>query len=220
MQILHVEGFEQRILYNAAKAYSIQLESGENYPALQPVIALTIADFRMFPEIEDIITRFILTERNYLIDYPVGDLELVFIELPKFEKSLNELSTLTEKWIYFLNNARKLNEIPPTMSNVAEIEQAFVMANKAGLSPEELDELEHQVMFIQDQRGAITSARREGREEGREETRLAIARQLLAKLSDAEIAQLTQLPIDPVHLPLEPFGLTDQLDSVGVQRDC
>ena len=48
MQVLNVEGFEKRILYNAAKAYSIQLETGENYNLLNPVIALTITDFTMF----------------------------------------------------------------------------------------------------------------------------------------------------------------------------
>jgi predicted transposase/invertase (TIGR01784 family) len=48
MQVLNVEGFEKRILYNATKAYSIQLDSGEDYKLLEPVIALTITDFEMF----------------------------------------------------------------------------------------------------------------------------------------------------------------------------
>ncbi|MEY3867750.1 MAG: hypothetical protein RLZZ338_1641, partial [Cyanobacteriota bacterium] len=47
MQVLNVEGFEKRILYNASKAYSIQLETGEDYTLLNPVIALTITDFEM-----------------------------------------------------------------------------------------------------------------------------------------------------------------------------
>ena len=68
MQVLNVEGFEKRILYNAAKAYSIQLTSGQEYPRLNPVIALTITDFEMFAEIEAIISRFILKEKTYLID--------------------------------------------------------------------------------------------------------------------------------------------------------
>ena len=68
MQVLNVEGFEKCILYNAAKAYSIQLTSGQEYPRLNPVIALTITDFEMFAEIEAIISRFILKEKTYLID--------------------------------------------------------------------------------------------------------------------------------------------------------
>jgi predicted transposase/invertase (TIGR01784 family) len=66
MQVLNLEGFEKRILYNAAKVYSIQLSTGDDYPLLNPVIALTITDFLMFPEIEPVISRFILKEKQQL----------------------------------------------------------------------------------------------------------------------------------------------------------
>ncbi|MDY7003574.1 MAG: PD-(D/E)XK nuclease family transposase [Cyanobacteriota bacterium] len=74
------------MLYNAAKAYSTQLDSGEDYTLLNPVIALTITDFEMFSGLDKIISRFLLKEKDYLIDYPVYDIELVFVELPKFTK--------------------------------------------------------------------------------------------------------------------------------------
>ena len=65
------------------------------------------------------------------------------------------LETLTEKWIYFLKHAPDLQTIPEIMGDIPEIQQAFAIANQANLSPEELEELEHQAIFIQDQRGAI-----------------------------------------------------------------
>ncbi len=34
MQVLNLEGFEKRILYNAAKSYSTQLSSGDDYTLL------------------------------------------------------------------------------------------------------------------------------------------------------------------------------------------
>ena len=34
MQVLNVEGFEKRILYNAAKTYSTQLGTGDDYTLL------------------------------------------------------------------------------------------------------------------------------------------------------------------------------------------
>jgi len=86
MQVLNVEGFEKRILYNAAKAYSIQLDTGVDYTLLNPVIALTITDFEMFPNLDKVISRFVLKERDYLVDYLIYDIELVFVELPKFGK--------------------------------------------------------------------------------------------------------------------------------------
>jgi predicted transposase/invertase (TIGR01784 family) len=203
MQVLNIAGFEKRILYNAAKAYSIQLNTGEHYPSLDPVIALTITDFVMFPEIEAVISRFILKEKTYLIDYLINDLELVFVELPKFQRSLNQLSTLTEKWIYFLSHAKDLSTVPPTMGAVEEIEQAFAMANRATLTEDELDELEHQLIFIQDQRGAITKATeqgiQQGIQQGRQETQLQIARQLLGRMEDEAIAQATGLTIADIQ---------------------
>ncbi|MFH0775087.1 MAG: Rpn family recombination-promoting nuclease/putative transposase, partial [bacterium] len=36
MQVLNVEGFEKRVLYNAAKAYSTQLPKGEDFTTLEP----------------------------------------------------------------------------------------------------------------------------------------------------------------------------------------
>jgi predicted transposase/invertase (TIGR01784 family) len=199
MQVLNIEGFEKRILYNAAKSYSIQLNTGQDYPTLNPVIALTITDFMMFPEIEPVITRFILKEKDYLIDYPVYDLELVFVELPKFQQPLAALHTLTEKWIYFLQHAQDLRTVPTVMENVPEIQQAFEIANQANLSGEELEELEHQRMFIQDQRGAITKATQQGVQQGQQEAQLTIAKRLLSMMEDSQIVEVTGLPLPAIQ---------------------
>ena len=89
MQVLNVEGFEQRVLYNAAKAFSTQLDIGEDYTLLNPVIALTITDFEMFQDLDAVISRFVLREKHDLTDYSIDGLELVFVELPKFHQALN-----------------------------------------------------------------------------------------------------------------------------------
>ena len=166
MQVLNVESFEKRILYNATKAYSVQLKSGENYNLLNPVIALTITDFQMFEHLETVISRFCIKEKNNLVDYLADELEFVFVELPKFNKTLPELETLTDKWIYFMKTARTLSYVPEELGNVPELRQAFAIANEANLEPDELEDLERREIFIQDQRGAITKATRLGMEEG------------------------------------------------------
>ena len=166
MQVLNVESFEKRILYNATKAYSVQLKSGENYNLLNPVIALTITDFQMFEHLETVISRFCIKEKNNLVDYLADELEFVFVELPKFDKTLAELETLTDKWIYFMKTARTLSYVPEELGNVPELRQAFAIANEANLEPDELEDLERREIFIQDQRGAITKATRIGIEQG------------------------------------------------------
>jgi predicted transposase/invertase (TIGR01784 family) len=191
MQVLNVEGFEKRILYNAAKAYSIQLDTGVDYTLLNPVIALTITDFEMFPNLDKVISRFVLKERDYLVDYLIYDIELVFVELPKFDKKLEELETITDKWIYFIKNAKSLEVVPEEMGEVQAIKKAFEVANRADLTRQELEDLEHQEIYIQDQRNAITKAVKQKASE--------IAKGLLDVLDEATIAQTTGLTMEEIQ---------------------
>jgi predicted transposase/invertase (TIGR01784 family) len=218
MQVLNIEGFEKRILYNAAKAFSTQLGIGEDYTLLDPVIALTITDFEMFPEINQLTSRFILKEKDFLIDYPIYDIELVFVELPKFNKEIEKLETLADKWLYFMKRARQLEIVPETMNLVPEIRQAFEMANEVNLTPEQIEDMEMQEMFIHDQRNAIKKAlnqgieqgRQEGRHEGRQEgleqgleqgkiaAKLEMARKLLDILDDGAVSRASGLSLEEV----------------------
>ena len=206
MQVLNIEGFEKRILYNAAKAYSTQLGVGQDYNLLDPVIALTITDFEMFPEMNQLISRFILKEKDFLIDYPIYDIELVFVELPKFDKEVDRLETLADKWLYFLKCARQLDVVPESMNLVPEIKQAFAIANEVNLTPEQIEDMEMQEMFIHDQRNAIKKALNQGRQEGLDEgvehgkvlAKLEMARKLLDVLDDEAISQASGLSVEEV----------------------
>jgi len=208
MQVLTVEGFEKRVLYNATKTYSAQLNKGDDYEILSPVIALTITDFEMFDDIDRPISWFVLKEKESSVEYPISDLELVFVELPKFKVPLDSLETLTDKWIYFLQNAKDLSAVQDSMGSGAEIRQAFDIANQAGLTREELDLIERQLMYIQDKRGALTHATRvareqgleQGLEQGRQDMQRSIAQNLLQTLDNAAINQITGLTLDEIRL--------------------
>jgi len=154
MQVLNVPGMEKRVLYNAAKEYSNQLSQGQDYQMLNPVIALTLTDFIMFPELgpEQVISRFALMEKSQMIAYPQGDVELVFVELPKFHAGLEELRTLTDKWLYFVSSAAGLQEVPEKLGAVTEIGDAFGIAETARLTPEEDHALELKLRWIADQK--------------------------------------------------------------------
>jgi len=199
MQVLNVESFGKRVLYNAAKTYASQLQKGQGYRMLQPVIALTLTDFEMFENSDRLISRFVYKEETTNFKYTDNNMELVFIELPKFTKELSQLETLADKWIYFMKYANTLTQVPQTMDIVPEIHQAFDIANQVNLNPDELEELEQQEMFIYDQQGVIIKAKREGGEEARQEEKLAIARQLLDRLDDETISQTTGLSIEEIR---------------------
>ncbi|WP_341733071.1 Rpn family recombination-promoting nuclease/putative transposase [Microcoleus sp. EPA2] len=199
MQVLNVQSFGKRVFYNAAKTYAFQLQAAQGYRLLKPVIALTITDFEMFPESEDFSSRFVLKEVNKNFTYPENDLDLVFVELPKFTKQEDQLETLADKWIYFMKNARILTSVPETMDSIPEIHQAFDIANQARLTREELEDLDRREQFIYDQQGAIIKAVQEGIEQGMREKAIAIAQQLLSRLDDRTISQTTGLSVEDVR---------------------
>jgi predicted transposase/invertase (TIGR01784 family) len=210
MQVLNVLGFEKRVLYNAAKAFSIQLGVGEDYTLLNPVIALTITDFEMFADHERIISRYRLKEKDDLTDYS-DDIELVFVELPKFTKPLDQLETLVEKWLYFLKSANELEAVPAKMQGVPALDHAFTVAQQSKLSRKELEILEKRQMFLHDNRNAILKAKQDGRKEGEQKGRqegrkegeraktLEIAWQLLDVLDEETISQKTGLTVAEVQ---------------------
>lgn len=198
MQVLNVKGFEQRILYNAAKSYSRQLQEGEDYALLNPVIALTLTDFTLF-EGKAVCSRFLLLEKERFIQYR-DDIELIFFELPKFTKDERQLETIQDKWLYFVQNAGHLSLVPKALDE-APIREAFAIANTAALTPEELEQQERRHDFIRLQRGAQKKAFDEGqalgiakgRAEGEQAKAITVARNLLTILDDAAIAAATGL---------------------------
>lgn len=62
--------------------------------------------------------------------------------------------------LYFLKYARQLDTVPEMRRNVPAIAAAFMVANEADLTAEELEDLEHREIFIHDQRNAILKATR------------------------------------------------------------
>lgn len=195
MQVLNVAGFEKRVLYNAAKAYSIQLGVGDDYTLLNPVIALTITDFEMFPHSPKVISTFALREKEEMTSYS-DDIELVFVELPKFKKSLDGLDSLSDKWIYFLSNANDLESVPVSMQQEPAINHAFQVAQQSQLSRDELETLEKRARVLHDYHNAIAFAEGKARQEGKEEAALEIARQLLDILDLETIALKTGLSLE------------------------
>ena len=176
MQVLPHEGFEKRILYNAAKNYSQQLDSGDKYELLNPIIALTIVDFIMFDDTDKVITYFKLIEKDEFINYS-DDIELIFIELPKFKKDIKECKTIQDKWIYFIKNAGSLEFIPKNLDK--EIKKALEIVNEANLTKEELEIQHKRKEFIMIQKSAIQKAKNEGLKEGEKKAKIEMAKGML-----------------------------------------
>jgi predicted transposase/invertase (TIGR01784 family) len=199
MQVLNYDGFEKRVLYNMTKNYSQQLQKGEDYHLLNSVIALTIVNFKMF-EYEKYKSNYILLEKEEFTKYS-GDVELIFIELPKFKKSLEECKDIEDKWLYFIKHSEDLSVIPKNCEN--EIKDAYEIANTANFSLDELELQRKRKEFIYIQRNSIEKAKREGHQEGFEEGKkqrdIEIAKNLLLSKVDLEtISRSTGLTIEEI----------------------
>jgi predicted transposase/invertase (TIGR01784 family) len=166
MQILTHPGFEKRVLYNTAKNYSMQLVKGERYSLLKPVIALSIVNFDMFPENNDIINYFKVLNKKDFSNYS-DDIELVFVELNKFNKSLEECKNIQDNWMFFLKNAGELDFIPTDLPK--SVKTAYEVSNEAGMSIKELDLQHKKQEFINIQVGSLQLAQEQGLKKGMKE---------------------------------------------------
>jgi len=193
--IIHTEALEKRVMYYVSKAYSQQLNRAEDYPKLNQVIFLGFLDFVLFKENASYTTRHLILEESTNGHY-FKDFDLNFVELPKFEKSLKELSDVKEKWIYFVKNAGDLTIIPKEMEEPKEIREAFEVANQLSWTKEELDAYDKKGIYIQDERGRIEFAK----EEGKMEKALEIAKSMLNKgISIDIIAETTGLAKEEIE---------------------
>jgi predicted transposase/invertase (TIGR01784 family) len=194
MQLLHVEGFEKRVVYNVAKAYAMQHRGGDDYPTLNDVVGVTICDFVLWPEKDEqsafqipMLSLWRMQEQHRGA-LGLSQLRFAFLELPKYTAS-SAPRTLVEKWAYFFREAKNVEVVPPVLAEQPFLE-AFEVARVAHFTPEEWDAYDRAKIAEQDARGALTMAKRqahdeghqEGRREGLQEGRLLEKRAMLEKL--------------------------------------
>lgn len=178
MQVLNVEAFEKRVVYNVAKAYSAQLGVGETYPDLNDVIGVTICDFELWPDDSDsdapsvpMLSRWRMVEQHNQRK-GMGQLQFVFLELPKYD-ARRPPQTMVEKWAYFFRETGNLDVVPEVLSE-SPFTEALEQAKAAGFTEAEWEAYIRAGMAIQDERGALSVAKREGRKEGEEAGREAL----------------------------------------------
>jgi len=168
MQVLNVEAFEKRVMYNVAKAYTNQLDAGQVYPELNDVIGISICDFELWPRKEGfgvpMLSRWRMQEQKSGT-LGLSQLQLVFLELPKYESA--EPRSLVEKWAYFFREAESLTAVPEVLAHPPVVE-ALEAARTAHFTTAEWDAYIAAGMAIQNERGALSLAHREGYEEGEE----------------------------------------------------
>lgn len=67
---------------------------------------LAIIDFVIFKDKKDFKSDHVILDKNTL-ENDLKDFSFTLLELAKFNKSENELATIIDKWLYFLNMQSK-----------------------------------------------------------------------------------------------------------------
>jgi predicted transposase/invertase (TIGR01784 family) len=170
MQVARTESFVKRAQYYAAKAYVSQMNNGDLYENLKQIIFLAITDFVMFPLKGGYKSDHVILDKDqYTQD--LRDFSFTFLELPKFNKGIDALTTMTEKWMYFFKHASHtdLEEVNKLTGPDIIIRKAYEVLNQIAWSEEELNTYEREKKSQLDARSILTYATREAKAEGRAE---------------------------------------------------
>lgn len=175
LQIGGEAGFEQRAQYYAAK----------RYPEQQEVILIAITDYVVFPEQEAVRSELILVDQKEL----GGDLQhlyFMYIELPKFNKSVRELETGLDYWCYYLKYASvtEPTDYEQLIERSAIIKRAYRASDPYYWSEAELNTYEQVKKRNMDNAAALAyeleEAEKKGIALGRETTKKSLVRQMLS----------------------------------------
>jgi len=170
MQVAKVKGIDKRIVYNASKAYVMQLRSAEEYPTLCDVVGVTICNFKPWPKKETdgsfkvpMLSRWKMQEQQSGVT-GLSQIQYVFLELPKYGAG-DDPRTLVDKWAYFFRETKNLAVVPQALSE-GPFREALEVTRMATFTPGEWELYDRAKMAEQDARGALEVAHEEGELQG------------------------------------------------------
>jgi len=172
MQLIHMSGFLNRVIYNACKAYADQLAAGEPYTKLTDVVAISICDFELWPDAGQdakqlnrvpMLSRWYVTERSLDREDLKKDqnkllqVQYAFLELPKLPEKKPDAGAALWAWLFV--HAPELTEIPDDLPP-GPYREALDLANQANFTQLQLEAYRKAMDEIQQARdyGAMKEA--------------------------------------------------------------
>jgi len=132
-------------------------------------------------------------------------LTFIYLEMPKFNKTEEELDGMLDKWLFVLKNLTRLFDRPASLQERV-FEKLFKQAEIARFTPDEVMEYEDSLKVYRDLKNSMDTSYMKGvvagRAEGRVEERIANARKMKGlNISPDIIAQITGLSAEEIdHL--------------------
>lgn len=167
MQVRDELGFAKRAQYYAAKTYIEQRDKGIKYKDLKEVVFLAITSFMLFPETAAYLSHHkildTVTYENHLKDFSFS-----FLELPKFQKTKEQLVTMTEKWSYFFKYATQTDpdDLPMIIGSDNIMQKAYDELNRFSWTVEELRAYDSVDRKQQSEEACLEAAEQKGEKRG------------------------------------------------------
>ncbi len=203
MQRADQEFFKDRSLYYSTFAIREQAPKGKDWDyELEDVYTIGVLNFT-FPDDE-------YPADSYRHEVKLKDVDdnhvfydkltLIYLEMPKFNKTEDELETMLDKWMFVLRNLSRLLERPKALQDRV-FKKLFDQAEIAQYSPEERREYEASIKNYWDYYSTMKTAVKKGREEGRAEGRAEERRENAHKMKEDNM---------PTALIAKYTGLTEE----------
>ena len=205
--------FKDRTVYYSTFPIQEQAEKGEWNFKLQAVFCVGILDFTFDdyttePEKSQVLHQIKLKDQNNKIFY--DKLTYIYLEMPNFRKTEDQLETQLDKWLYFIKNLEDFSEIPHIFGDEVIFQSAFEKAELARLMPEDRSRYQHSLKIYRDIKNVIDTAYDEGKiegiiegkAEGKAEGKVEMARvmkhegldlQMISKITGLSISEISML---------------------------
>ncbi len=176
--------FKDRTIYYSTFPIREQAEKGEWNYQLKAVYCIGVLDFTFDdydnePEKNEVIHTVQLKDQHNRLFF--NKLKYVYLEMPNFKKTEEELETRLDEWLYFIKNLEDFQTIPAIFEDEIFI-QAFEKAEIAKYSEREFNEYQQSLKYFRDNNNtfdyAVETAFDEGKDAGKIESAIKIAKAL------------------------------------------
>ena len=202
MQNAYQTYFKDRSLFYSTFPIREQAPKGSDWNfCLKKVYVVALLNYKMsdeaFDSSETIHTIALMdTKTNKVFN---AKLMFKYVEVGRFDKTDEELTSLSDKWMYVLKNLSRLDNRPAALREKI-FSKLFAAASVARFTPTELREYEDSLKAYRDIKNSLDTAKEEGREEGREQRNIEIAKKMLAAGMPIDIIiNMTDLSKDEIE---------------------
>lgn len=169
--------FKDRSIYYSSFPIQEQAKKGNWDYRLDPVYTVGILDFIFDDHKETFDLLHVVELKNQRCEVFYDKLKFIYIELPKFVKTENELSSHFDKWLYVFRHLANLNNRPKALQEKV-FSKLFEAAEIAKFTPEEKEAYEESLKYYRDLKNVVDTSKEEGIKEGEIKGRIEVAIEL------------------------------------------